>query len=88
MQILVFIAKVLGYLKSISTISYEIIRDIKKRVNKALNKKIVVVANQIVIDYLQQSEQDNLSRLEEKYSIEIDYRASEERTEKYKIIIE
>ena len=60
----------------------------KKKLNKAINKKIIVVANPIVIKSLQESEQDNLSRLEEKYSLEIEYRDSEERIEKYKITIE
>ena len=83
-----FYCEGIGYLKSLSTISYEIIRDIKKKINKALNKKIVVVANQAVIDNLLDSEQDNLSRLEEKYSLQIECRASDERIEKYKIIIE
>ena len=83
-----FYCEGIGYLKSLSTISYEIIRDIKKRINKALNKKIVVVANPAVIENLEQSEQDNLNLLEEKYSLQIECRASEERIEKYKIIIE
>ncbi len=83
-----FCCEGIGYLKSIHTISYEIIRDIKKKLNKALNKKVIVVANPVVIQSLKDSEQDNLSRFEEKYSIEIEYRASEERMEKYKITIE
>lgn len=83
-----FYCEGIGYLKSIDTISYEIIRDMKKKLNKAINKKIIVVANPIVIKSLQESEQDNLSRLEEKYSLEIEYRDSEERIEKYKITIE
>ncbi len=83
-----FYCEGIGYLKSLSTISYEIVRDIKKRIDKALNKKIVVVANQAVIDNLQELEQDNLNRIEEKYSLQIECRASDERIEKYKIIIE
>lgn len=83
-----FACEGIGYLKSINTISYEIIREIKKKLNKALNKKVIVVANPVVIQGLKDSEQDNLSRLEEKYSIEIEYKTSEERIEKYKITIE
>ncbi len=83
-----FYCEGIGYLKSLSTISYEIVRDIKKRIDKALNKKIVVVANQAVIDNLRESEQDNLSKIEEKYSLQIECRASDGKIEKYKIIIE
>ncbi|MEM7008248.1 MAG: Rne/Rng family ribonuclease [Thermodesulfobacteriota bacterium] len=77
-----------GYLKSLQTISYEIIRDIRKRINKALNKKIIVVANPEVIKSLNESENQNLNQLQEKYSIELDFRESEERIEKYKLTIE
>ncbi len=83
-----FYCEGIGYLKSIDTVSYEIIREIRKRKNKALNKKIIVVANQAVIESLKKSEKENLDKFQEKYSIKLEYRVSEERIEKYKIIIE
>jgi len=75
----------IGYLKSIDTISYEIIRDIKKRLDKAQSNKITVVANSVVIKRLLESEKDNLDRLGEQFSVDIEYKSSEERIEKYKI---
>ncbi len=83
-----FYCEGIGYLKSTDTVSYEIIREIKRKKNKALNKKIIVVANQAVIDSLKESERDNLDKLQKKCSIKLEYRASDERLEKYKIIIE
>lgn len=78
----------IGYLKSIDTISYEIIRDIKKRLTKPVNKKITVQANPVVIKSLLDSEKDNLKRLEEKHGLEIEYKPVEGRMEKYKLIAE
>ncbi len=75
----------IGYLKSIDTISYEIIRDIKKRLDKAASNKITLVANSVVIKRLLESEKDNLDRLQEQFSVDIEYKSSEERIEKYKI---
>lgn len=75
----------IGYLKSIDTICYEIIRDIKERLNKAVNSKIIVVANKAVIKLLKESEKDNIKSLEDHYGIEIEYKDSEDRIEKYKI---
>jgi len=77
-----------GYLKSKSTISYEIIRDIKKRLNKPLDKKITVLANSAVIKNLLDSEKDNLKGLEEEYGIEIEYVSVEGKMERYKLIAE
>ena len=76
----------IGYLKSIDTISYEIIRDIKKRLTKPSLNKITVQASSVVIKSLLDSEKDNLKRLEEEFRIEMEYKPSEERTEKYKIL--
>lgn len=75
----------IGYLKSVDTICYEIIRDIHERLKKAINKSITVVANQAVIKRLQESEKENIKELEEHHAIEIAYKNSEERIEKYKI---
>ena len=75
----------IGYLKSVDTISYEIIRDIKKRLKKATSKKITILANSVVIKRLLDSEKDNLDRLKEQFGVEIEYKSSEERIEKYKI---
>ncbi|GJM15654.1 MAG: ribonuclease G [Thermodesulfobacteriota bacterium] len=75
----------IGYLKSIDTISYEIIRDIKKRLDKAASNKITVVANSVVIKRLLESEQHNLDQLVEQFSVDIEYKSSEERIEKYRI---
>jgi len=77
-----------GYLKSKSTISYEIIRDIKKRLSKPLDKKITVQANSAVINNLLDSEKDNLKGLEEEYGIEIEYVSVEGKMERYKLISE
>jgi len=77
-----------GYLKSKSTISYEIIRDIKKRLSKPLDKKITVQANSAVIKNLLDSEKDNLKGLEEEYGIEIEYVSVEGKMERYKLISE
>jgi ribonuclease G len=77
-----------GYLKSKSTISYEIIRDIKKRLNKPLNKKITVQANSAVIKNLLDSEKDNMKGLEEEYGIEIEYVPVEGKMERYKLMAE
>ncbi len=77
-----------GYLKSISTISYEIIRDIKKRLTKPVNKKITVQANSVVIKGMLDSEKDNLKQLEEEFGIEIEYKTVEGRIEKYKLVAE
>jgi len=77
-----------GYLKSKSTISYEIIRDINKRLSKPLDKKITVQANSAVIKNLLDSEKDNLKGLEEEYGIEIEYVSVEGKMERYKLIAE
>lgn len=80
-----FYCEGIGYVKSIDTTVYEIIRDIKKKLDKGPNKKMKVVANSLVISVLQESEQDNLDRLSEEYGVEIEYQTSEEKTEKYKV---
>lgn len=83
-----FYCDAIGYIKSVDTISYEIIRDIKRRLEKAVSTKITVLANSIVIKRLLDSEKENINSLEEHYGVEIVYKPSEERIEKYKITSE
>jgi len=83
-----FYCEGVGYIKSIDTVSYEIIRDIKKRLNKPINNKLAVQANPTVIKSLLDSEKDNLDRLQEEFGIEIEYKPVEGRIEKYKIVAE
>jgi ribonuclease G len=81
-----FYCEGIGYLKSIDTIAYEIIRDLNERLANAISQKITIVANSVVIKRLLESEKDNLNKLQEHFGIEIEYKSSEERIEKYKII--
>lgn len=83
-----FYCEGIGYLKSLDTISYEIIRDIRKRMAKKSATKIKVIANELVIKSLQDSEKENLQRLENQLGITIEYQPSEGKTEKYKIVSE
>jgi len=78
----------IGYLKSIDTVTYEIIRDIKKRMAKRAGKNIKVVANEAVINSMLESEQHSLDKLREQFSVTIEYQPSQEKTDKYKIISE
>lgn len=78
----------IGYLKSIDTVTYEIIRDIKKRMAKRAGKNIKVVANEAVINSMLESEQHNLDKLREQFGVTIEYQPSQEKTDKYKIISE
>ncbi len=83
-----FCCEGIGYLKSVNTISYEIIRDIKRRLSRPVNKKITVQANPVVIKSLLDSEKDNLKLLEEEYGLEIEYLTVEGKIERYKLIAE
>ena len=83
-----FYCQGIGYLKSIDTISYEIIRDIKKRLSKPHNNKLAVQAAPVVIKSLLDSEKENLDALQQEFGIEIEYTPVEGKIEKYKIAAE
>jgi len=78
-----------GSLKSQYTVSYEIIREIKRHMDKSMRKKkIVVKANSSVIKALQSSEKDNMDRMQDKYGVEIVYKPGSGRTEKFQVTVE
>ena len=83
-----FYCEGVGYLKSIDTITYEIIRDLRKRMIKRKGNKIKIVANEMVLNNLLESESDNIKKLMDQYEVDVEYTTTDQKPEKYKIIVE
>ncbi len=62
-----------GKVKSVQTISYEIIRKIESSLGKSRLSSITVEASENVINYIFGPERDNLSDMESKANIDIDF---------------
>lgn len=62
-----------GYVKSIETISYEIIREITTHISRRVINKIIITANQDVISYLKVFEGNSLRKLTTRYGVEFIY---------------
>jgi ribonuclease G len=82
-----------GLLKSHHTVSYEIIREIKKQIDKSRSNnnkgnKIIVRANSSVIKTLKLSENDNIDRMQDEYGVEIDFKGGSGRIEKFQVTVE
>jgi len=84
-----------GLLKSRHTVSYEIIREIKKHIDKSQGNKnngnenkIIVRANSNVIKALKLSEKDNINRLQDQYGVEIEFKGGSGRVEKFQVSVE
>jgi len=78
-----------GSLKSQYTVSYEIIREIRRHMEKSKRKKkIVVKANSNVIKALKLSEKDNIDRMQDEYGVEIIYKPVSGRMEKFQVTVE
>ena len=77
-----------GYVKSIETISYEIIREITSHILKPLVKKIIITANQGVISYLKELEGKNLKKLAMQHEVEFIYESKESLQDEYEIDIQ
>lgn len=60
-----------GYLKSIETTSYEIIRELRRLSSKQLIKKIIIIANPNLISIIKEIEGHNLKQFEQQHSLEL-----------------
>jgi len=79
-----------GLIKSHHTVSYEIIREIKKQIDNSQGNenKIIVKANSSVIKALKLSEQDNIDQMQKQYGVEINFKGGSGRVEKFQVEIE
>lgn len=84
-----------GLLKSHHTVSYEIIREIKKLIdsaqgnkNQGNKNKIIVRANSTVIKALKLAEQDNIDLMQDKYRVQINFKGGSGRIEKFQVTAE
>ena len=77
-----------GLLKSRHTVSYEIVREIKKHIGKGNGNKIIVRANSNVIKALKLSEKDNLDRMQNQYGMDIEFKGGSGRIEKFQVTVE
>ena len=77
-----------GYVKSIETISYEIIREITSRVPKQAAKKIIITANRDVISYLKEFEGNNLKKVADHHGVEFICDSLENLQDEYEINIQ
>jgi ribonuclease G len=77
-----------GYVKSIETISYEIIREIIGRISKRVVKKIIITANHEVISYLKEFEGNNLKKLATQHGVEFICDSKDSLQDEYEINIQ
>ena len=77
-----------GYVKSIETISYEIIREITSHISKRLVNKIFITANQHVISYLKEFEGNNLKKLAAQHGVEFICHSVDDLQDEYEIKIQ
>ncbi len=77
-----------GYVKSIETISYEIIREITSRISKRVVNKIIITANQDVTSYLKEFEGNNLKKLATKHGVEFICDSRDNLQDEYEINIQ
>ncbi|MGI9553328.1 MAG: ribonuclease E/G, partial [Thermodesulfobacteriota bacterium] len=62
-----------GRVKSVETVSYEIIRKINLKMNRLKSSKVTIETHENIINYIQTSEKQNLSELENKKNININF---------------
>ena len=74
-----------GRVKSIETISYEIIRKINLKLIKAKSSKLTIETHENIINYILNSEKENISDLEKRNGIEINFVVNNFLTNNYKI---
>ena len=77
-----------GYVKSIETISYEIIREIISNISKPLITKIIIIANHDVLSYLKEFEGKNLKKLAMQHEVEFIFDSKEGLQDEYEIKIQ
>lgn len=62
-----------GKVRSVQTVSYEIIRKIKSSLGRSRSKNVTIEASEGIINYLLGSERDNLSDMEKKEKLNVDF---------------
>ena len=76
-----------GYVKSVETLSYEIIREINSRISKPPIEKITISAAQNVLSYLKQYEEKNLKKMATRHKLEFIFETKENLPDGYEINI-
>ncbi len=77
-----------GYVKSIETISYEIIREITSRISSRSVNKIIITASPKVLSYLKEFEGNNLEKLVSQHGVELNCQSIDNLQDEYEINIE
>ncbi|MFQ5786944.1 MAG: Rne/Rng family ribonuclease, partial [Thermodesulfobacteriota bacterium] len=74
-----------GYLKSIETTSYEIIRELRRLISNQLIKKIIIVSNPNLISILKEIEGDNLKQFEQQHAVELIFESKDCKLDEFEI---
>ena len=74
-----------GYLKSIETTSYEIIRELRRLVSKQRIKKITILSNPNLISMLKEIEGDNLKQFEKQHRVELIFEPRDSKLDEFEI---
>jgi len=74
-----------GYLKSIQTTSYEIIRELRRLISKQLIKQIKVLANPSVVSILKKIEGENLKQFEKQHAVELIFESRDCKLDEFEI---